>query len=208
MKKPNIRVIIALIIVITIFIVGLVIALVCKFSKNSNQSNIENSNNYNSSNIVDSEDISSNLNTSESSNISINDSELISSSTNTSLNESINISIEDSTDVIPDTIRPTIDEVIIEINFAGMNNLTAAQNTPSTKLKLAQMISDATLGKTVDYVHILDTSTDDKVLIDIYFTNGSVVNYTVLFDTLNTFNFTRCVTTEMYNFIMNGGNLE
>ena len=190
MKKPNIRVIIALIIVITIFIVGLVIALVCKFSKNSNQSNIENSNNYNSSNI------------------SINDSELISSSTNTSLNESINISIEDSTDVIPDTIRPTIDEVIIEINFAGMNNLTAAQNTPSTKLKLAQMISDATLGKTVDYVHILDTSTDDKVLIDIYFTNGSVVNYTVLFDTLNTFNFTRCVTTEMYNFIMNGGNLE
>ena len=96
---------------------------------------------------------------------------------------------------------------MIDIDFAGESNLTAAQNTSATRIKFAQMIAKATAPKQIDYVDILDTSTPTRVIVDVHFENGSVVNYSVLFDNLNSYNFIRCGTTEEYEFIMNGGNL-
>lgn len=171
-------------------------------SENITNSNTENSNTENSSLI------SSGGATSAAVDSRPNESSKSESTTNYPTDISSSSSTEStSSDVIPDYIRPEIDETMAEIEYAGINNLTPAQNTPATKIRLAQLVSDATLGKAVDYAEILDTSTETRVLIDVHFKNGETVNYSALFDTLYSFNFMRCLETEEYEFILNGGNL-
>lgn len=219
MKKPNTKVVIAICIILVVFIVSIVIIAVNKSTvQNNTSSNTSESISTTSSAIsTTSSDISTiDENSSENSNYSSsssNDSSTTSTSTNESDNSqtestsSTNESIDESSDIIPDLIRPTIDFTLIDIDFAGESNLTAAQNTSATRIKFAQMIAKATAPKQIDYVDILDTSTPTRVIVDVHFENGSVVNYSVLFDNLNSYNFIRCGTTEEYEFIMNGGNL-
>lgn len=219
MKKPNIKVVITICIILVVFIVSIVIIAVNKSTvQNNTSSNTSESISTTSSDIsTTSSDISTiDENSSENSNYSSsssNDSSTTSTSTNESDNSqtestsSTNESIDESSDIIPDLIRPTIDFTLIDIDFAGESNLTAAQNTSATRIKFAQMIAKATAPKQIDYVDILDTSTPTRVIVDVHFENGSVVNYSVLFDNLNSYNFIRCGTTEEYEFIMNGGNL-
>lgn len=219
MKKPNIKVVITICIILVVFIVSIVIIAVNKSTvQNNTSSNISESISTTSSDIsTTSSDISTiDENSSENSNYSSSSSNN-NSTTSTSTNESdnsqtestssTNESIDESSDIIPDLIRPTIDFTLIDIDFAGESNLTAAQNTSATRIKFAQMIAKATAPKQIDYVDILDTSTPTRVIVDVHFENGSVVNYSVLFDNLNSYNFIRCGTTEEYEFIMNGGNL-
>ena len=219
MKKPNIKVVITICIILVVFIVSIVIIAVNKSTvQNNTSSNTSESISTTSSDIsTTSSDISTiDENSSENSNYSSsssNDSSTTSTSTKepdnsqTESTSSTNESIDESSDIIPDLIRPTIDFTLIDIDFAGESNLTAAQNTSATRIKFAQMIAKATAPKQIDYVDILDTSTPTRVIVDVHFENGSVVNYSVLFDNLNSYNFIRCGTTEEYEFIMNGGNL-
>lgn len=209
------RVIIALVIVISIFIISLAIALVYKFK---GESEIEDSNESSivSSIIISSSNISTNLDSfdsqtnNESNSYYENSNILTGNDSQSTVSNYITYSSSniESSKHIPEYTRPNIDTTMSDIDYAGMDNLTSLQNTQVTRIKLSQLLADATLGKVVDYAEILKTSTSEKVLIDVHFKNGEVVNYTILFDTLKTNNFTRCVTTSTYDFIMNGGNLE
>ena len=212
--KQDTKLIIAIIIVMVIFIIGYIpIAIVKLNSRNSFEDTssvsseiIDSDSITNSNNSID-DTFSNNNHNSNSNNNTNSDSNIVgnpSSSTSSNIQSGSTSSIENS-NYIPDYERPDTEYNLSGIDFSGFNNLTITQDNEVTRLRLGQLVSDATLGKTIDFAKILDSSTNDRVLIDVYFNNGEVVNYTVLFDNLNTFNFTRCVTTSMYDFIMGGG---
>lgn len=102
---------------------------------------------------------------------------------------------------------PVANDRIIEIDFAKIENLSQEQSTDEAKLKLAQLLKNATLGKNIKIISISDSSDNEKVIADVYFTSGIVYTYVVMFDNYYENNFIRCVSKEVYDDIMNGGNV-